>query len=88
MGYLGRESKLKLQPVHPEGDMGVHVLRSILMAITIFYFTFRPTLNLPRIPSGIKLQTMAKKESCTNPFSNSDSSLRSTNIPQTSTNGY
>ena len=32
------------------------------MAITIFYFTFRPTLNLPRIPSGIKLQTMAKKK--------------------------
>ena len=33
--------------------MGAHILRSILLAITDFLNTFRPTIVLPRIPSGI-----------------------------------
>ena len=62
-GYWGRESKLKFQPGHPREGIfkGVHVLRSILMAIAIFYFTFRPILNLPKIPSGINCKLRPKK---------------------------
>ena len=60
IGLLGPDANLKLRPGHPR--RGVHILRSISMAITDFLlYTFRPTIILPKIPSGINYKLRPKK---------------------------